>query len=84
MLPVLCFLTLFSPALAIPAPFEWITQLPFLPSIYSLDPPKLEIGWVDPRILGGQFIDVSFLSSALTCCFTPKLPSSRHLDMENP
>lgn len=86
MLPTLSFLALFSTALAIPFPLSlinWNAQSPFLPSIAQVDPPKNEIGWADPRILGGKFIDVSFLFFALTCILTPDLPSSRHLDTEN-
>ncbi|KAG8214507.1 hypothetical protein J3R82DRAFT_9564 [Butyriboletus roseoflavus] len=87
MLLALTFLALFSAALAIPFPFEWISwniQSPFMPSTFSVDSPKDEIGWADPRFLGGRFIDVGFLSSAPTCPLTPHLPSSRHLDTENP
>lgn len=65
MLPALPFLALASAALAIPFPFKlpsWNTQAPFVPSKFQVDPPKVEIGWADPRILGGKFIDVSFPS----------------------
>lgn len=66
---MLSLLALLSPALAIPFPFNlpaWNTQTPFLPSNFKVDTPKVEIGWADPRILGGQFIDVNFLSFAPT------------------
>lgn len=87
MFPALSFLALCSAALAMPFPFEWITwtvQSPFLPSNFRVDPPRDELGWADPRVLGGQFIDVSFLSSAMTFPLTAELPSSRHLDTGNP
>lgn len=67
MLLALTILALFSAALAIPFPLEWISwniQSLFVPSMFRIDPPKDESGWADPRILGGQFIDVGFLSSA--------------------
>jgi len=69
MLPALSLLALSSTALAIPFPFSLLnrnTQTPFLPSNFKVDSPKLEIGWADPRALGGRFIDVSILSLAPT------------------
>jgi len=60
MLPLAFALLAFSSTvLAIPFPLSlinWYRQSPFLNSV-RLEPPKDEIGWADPRILGGQFID---------------------------
>ncbi|KAI9573684.1 hypothetical protein HD554DRAFT_2012843 [Boletus coccyginus] len=60
MLPALSFLALSSAALAIPFSFNLLSrnsQTPLLPSNFKVSSPKLEIGWADPRVLGGQFID---------------------------
>ncbi|KAH0831963.1 hypothetical protein J3R83DRAFT_12852 [Lanmaoa asiatica] len=60
MFSVLSFLALFSAALAVPFPFKWISwnaQSPLQPSNFRVEPPKDEIGWADPRTLGGRFID---------------------------
>lgn len=69
MLPALSCLALSAAALAIPFPFNLLSrnsQTPLLPSNFKVSSPKLEIGWADPRVLGGQFIDVSILSVAPT------------------
>ena len=63
MLRAFALLVLFTTVLAIPFPLTligWHRQSPFSNARLP-EPPKNEIGWVDPRILGGQFIDVTFL-----------------------
>lgn len=68
MLSAVALLALVTAACAIPFPLGflgWNRQAPFVPSKFTVDPPKVEHGWADPRILGGRFIDVSFLSPTL-------------------
>jgi hypothetical protein len=55
MLLAVSLLALLSVTLAIPVRDD--QQIALRPS--NLASPKVEVGWADPRILGGQFIDVS-------------------------
>ncbi|KAN0087481.1 hypothetical protein V8E55_006102 [Tylopilus felleus] len=60
MLSAVALLALVTAACAIPFPLGflgWNRQAPFVPSKFTVDPPKVEHGWADPRILGGRFID---------------------------
>ena len=54
---LLLLLPILPVALAGPLSFLW-GQRPIVHSL-SLQVPREELGWADPRILGGQFIDVS-------------------------
>jgi hypothetical protein len=64
---VVALLAMAAPALALPTMVASTLTLPTLfmdtlQAIFgttSLDLPKPEIGWADPRINGGQFVDVS-------------------------
>lgn len=75
-------LSLLPVALATPLSFPWGGQEPVVHS-WALQAPKAESGWTDPRILGGQFIDVGLqLTSAEP--LTTTIHSLRRRDTVNP
>jgi len=53
------FLAVVASALALPTHFVDTLQAIFGVSSSTLDLPKPEIGWADPRLNGGRFLDVS-------------------------
>jgi hypothetical protein len=56
---IVLLLAMATSTLALPTRFMDTLQVIFGSAVTPLDLPKPEIGWADPRLNGGRFLDVS-------------------------